>query len=121
MQITKINNNCSMTYGTKSGSFLNKSKRALTKEMKNYYASLHNEAKARLYYTRFEQTEHELCQFSDKDITNKPLKFVKFLFDMTKNKVASVYYDSKAYKAFPRRFYYSDNLNPERHYQFAGK
>lgn len=112
--LVQNNYNMNVVFGNKN-TFLNKAKNAVNPVEKNYWESLHNEAKARLSYKKFGKAEQELSNLGD----NKPLSFFKSLLKMGYRKIESAVYEVKAYNKFPSRYAEPDNFNAvvDRHYK----
>lgn len=93
--------------------FLQKSEKAVSKEQKNYFLSLHYEAKARMHYLRFQKAKKEL------DNSKNKFNLLKTFCKMAKEKWQSFIFVTDSYKAFSKRFSEPDNwsANPLRHYK----
>lgn len=113
MQIQGIENN-NTTFGLKN-TFLHKAKTARYKIEKDYWKSLHYEAKSRLYYQRYNNATKELHGIDDVTSIDSIKKFSKIAL----NKLKSIIFESKSYSEFPNRFAEADNLKAaeERYYK----
>ena len=116
MQVQGINNYQSNTTFGNKGTYLNKAKLALMKENKDYFLSLHNEAKARLHYSRYEKNQNQLLEQMDNPLEN-PIRSVRLLANTIKERVLSSHFYTKAHKKCNLRFAAPDKPNSERHYQ----
>ena len=113
MQVQPIND---INFGTKN-TFLLKSKNAITKQDKDYWKSLHYEAKARLNYLKFQEADWNLGKINTKGSFGI-LAFLSWLAVMGYRKCKSAWYESKSYCSFPNRFAEPDNYRAkvERNY-----
>ena len=116
MEVQAINNS---NFKAKN-SFLNKSKNAITKQEKDYWKSLHYEAKAKLNYKKFETADRQL------GVENINLHSIKGIFSlvallstMAYRKFQSFTYQTDSYSAFPNRFAEPDEYDTKetRHYK----
>jgi len=96
------------------GTFLNKAKSTTYNAKARYWKSLHNEAKARLYYQNFKKTEREFSHTKD-----NPLYLGKLLVKMAYKRLKSAVLYDRAFSKFPNRFAEPDKIlaNEERYYQ----
>lgn len=113
MQVDKVHHH--NTNFESKGTFLNRAKSTTYKAQARYWESLHNEAKARLYYQNFKKTERE---FSNTKETN-PLYLCKLLVKMACKRLKSAALYDRACSKFPNRFAEPDKIlaNEERYYQ----
>ena len=101
MQIKRLEIN--KTIGIKN-TFLNKAKNSRSMVNRNYWESLHYEAKSRLNYIKFKNAEQDLMKTDE-----KPIPLIKAFAKMAYRKIMSGIYEGKAYSKFPHRFYEPDN------------
>lgn len=99
--IIKESNNIIRTKNT----FLNKAKNARSIIRKDYWESLHYEAKSRLNHQKFLSAKQDLKKADD-----KPIPALKALAKMTYCKLISGLYKGKAYSKFSYRFQEADNI-----------
>ena len=104
MNVRRIQDNT--TFGIKN-TFLNRAKNAGSVLEKRYWESLHNEAKAKLNYMKFEKAEKELKMVKESDTITL---VAGLLAKMAYRKVKSVIYLGKAHCKFPNRFAEPDSL-----------
>ena len=105
MQIQGIKENNTTNFGMKN-TFLNKAKNARGIVERRYWESLHNEAKARLQYKKFQKAEKELAKVDEDDSAT----FFKILSKMAYRKILSGIYSGRAYDKFPNRYLKPDNI-----------
>lgn len=111
MQIEKCKiGNLNINFESKN-TFLQKAKKARYSAKEHYYKSLHNEAKARMFYKKFSKAEDELFCSDRYDI----FSFCKSFIKMAYRKIQSVIYDTKAFSEFPNRFTESDKCSDIEH------
>lgn len=85
--------------------FLNKAKNARNMLRKDYWESLHYEAKSRLNHQKFLSAKQDLKQADD-----KPISVLKALTKMAYCRLISGLYKGKAYSKFSYRFQEADNI-----------
>lgn len=107
MQVVEIQNSNLNTNLESKKTFLKKAKEARYSAKEHYYKSLHNEAKARMFYKKFRNAENELFCSDRDDI----YFFCKSVIKMAYRKIQSVIYDTKAFSEFPNRFTESDKYS----------
>ena len=106
MQVHSVQNN-NTNFGNKN-TFLNRAKNARNIVERQYWESLHNEAKSKLNYRKFKKTEKEL-----ENTDGNFLSFFKVISKMAYRKVLSGIYSGRAYGKFPNRYIGPDNLLAE--------
>ena len=115
MQVQPIN---SANFQSKN-TFLLKAKNAATKQDKDYWKSLHYEAKARLSYSKFKNAEDNFMKIEDTGSIVGTIALCTAIMAMSYRKLQSVIYETKSYSLFPNRFAEADDPNAleERNYK----
>lgn len=103
MKINPINN----TNFEAKNTFLLRAKNADNVSTKNYWESLHYEAKGRLNYQKYKQSEKTFSTIEDTSV----LTLLSILAKMAYRKLQSVIYETEAYSAFPNRFAEPDDCS----------
>lgn len=109
MQVQTVN---STNFKSKN-TFLKKSNNSLSRLYKDYWKSLHYEAKARLSYKKFKDAEHKVYINEDTGSFCGTLSMAAMIMAVVYRKLQSVIYDTKSYSLFPNRFAEPDDFDCE--------